>query len=411
MFRNYPLSNAVWVTPFVAIALAIISALMLWWKHDERIPSMISSLGVCVLIFPLLYPLGGLQAHSVYWVALMPLLGLFLLGKRWALLCAIASLLGLLGLYFAPSLGFPLPPPKKIPNGNLLVILIIYYLSTLSLGWLFESSRQEALRSLSASMAEAKEMALAKETAESVSKAKSAFLTRMSHELRTPLNAIIGYSESIDEDFALLSEQELQEDVQKIHRSGKHLLSLIEDLLSLAKIEEGKMALHFEAFALRSMISTIEQELGPKIAANHNQLTISYLDEDAGALPAQCFTDRHKLEECLVNLLDNAAKFTKEGQIHLIISQEGDHKEPMLHCRVKDTGVGITQAQQEHIFERFTQGDDSTTRRFEGSGLGLSLTKEFIEMLGGTIGVESEPGKGSTFWFRIPIQEPTQQVV
>ena len=226
---------------------------------------------------------------------------------------------------------------------------------------------------------------------------KSVFLANMSHELRTPLNAIIGYSEMLEEEAKDLGEEEFTSDLNKISRSGQHLLSLINDILDVSKIEAGKMEVYTEDFNLSMLVEEISNTIQPLLAKNNNHLqtTISDFNEDM-------HTDLTKLRQSLLNLLSNASKFTSHGEIYLDISRFSKHDETWIKINVKDSGIGMEPQQMENLFSPFTQADSSTTRNFGGTGLGLNISKHFCEMMGGTISAVSEPLKGSTFSISIP---------
>jgi signal transduction histidine kinase/CheY-like chemotaxis protein len=238
----------------------------------------------------------------------------------------------------------------------------------------------------------------AKEDAESASKVKSAFLANMSHELRTPLNAIIGYSELLAEDATDRGDTAALADLGKISAAGKHLLGLINEILDLSKIEAGKMELFVERIVLRDAIGEVKSLVAPLIEKNGNTLVIECAD-DIGALR----TDLTKLKQCLINLLSNAAKFTKGGQVTLKVARR-DGGEGFSHVSfaVKDSGIGMTPEQLGRLFQAFTQADSSTTRNFGGTGLGLTITRHFVTMMGGIIDVTSAPGEGSTFTIDLP---------
>jgi signal transduction histidine kinase/CheY-like chemotaxis protein len=228
---------------------------------------------------------------------------------------------------------------------------------------------------------------------EMASEHKSAFLASMSHELRTPLNAIIGYSEMLYETAQDEGQDEFLPDLAKIRDAGRHLLGLINDILDLSKIEAGKMELYLEEVDLGALVEEVRSIIEPLAAANANRLEIIC---PAGLGTFR--TDRTKLKQSLLNLLSNAGKFTHEGQIKLEV-QSGNGEISFI---VGDTGIGMTEEQQGRLFQAFSQADVSTTRRYGGTGLGLAITKHFCEMLGGSIAVESVPGKGSTFTIMLP---------
>jgi signal transduction histidine kinase len=230
---------------------------------------------------------------------------------------------------------------------------------------------------------------------EIANKHKSEFLANMSHELRTPLNAIIGFSEVLLERlFGELNDK--QDDYLKdIHSSGKHLLSLINDILDLSKIEAGRMELEPATFDLPTAISNA-MTLVRERAQRHGIALGLHADPGLGEIVA----DERKLKQILVNLLSNAVKFTPDGGR---VDVDARREDGDVVIAVRDTGIGIAAADQETVFEEFRQvGRDYTTKQ-EGTGLGLALTRRFVELHGGRIRVDSDPGKGSTFTFTIPV--------
>ena len=233
--------------------------------------------------------------------------------------------------------------------------------------------------------------------AEAANEAKSTFLANMSHELRTPLNAIIGYSEMLIED-AEDENEDFIPDLDKINSSGKHLLGLINDILDLSKVESGKMELYIEEFDLKKVIEEIEATIKPLVEKNSNSVAVEY-NTEISTMNA----DITKIRQILLNLLSNASKFTKEGLITIKI-EDSKNIENAIDFVVVDTGIGMTQAQVDKVFQPFTQADEKTTRKFGGTGLGLTITKMFSEMMGGAIGLESEEGKGTTFTVTIPVR-------
>ena len=274
-----------------------------------------------------------------------------------------------------------------------------------------------------------KELEQAKEVAVAANSAKSQFLANMTHELRTPLHAIIGYSQLLLEDARDAGCKELVPDLDKIEKAGTHLLSLVNDILDLSKIEAGEMKLEIEEFDIQSLIENVASVAKPLVGKNGNVLEIE-CDQTAGTM----HTDLGKLRQVLMHLLSNAAKFTKNGRVKVSVRRiagggelnlgrsvvdkaigAGETHSAVIACpllnvqesdwiclSVKDTGIGMSEAQQHKLFEAFVQADSSVSREYGGTGLGLTISRYYCQMIGGEILVESEEGKGSIFTVRIP---------
>ena len=235
---------------------------------------------------------------------------------------------------------------------------------------------------------------------EEANKAKSAFLANMSHELRTPMNAIIGYSEILIEECEEMEPEEIEQDLEKILSSAKHLLGLINDVLDLSKVEAGKMSIYLEPVHLRGFINDVVVTLKPLADKNNNKLVVD-LDE----LSDDCITtDITRLKQIILNLSSNACKFTKEGivSISLRIDRDSEPKSQLV-VAIRDSGIGMTDEQMNRLFADFSQADVSTTREYGGTGLGLSLSRRFCRMMGGDITVESVKDQGSIFTVSLPV--------
>ncbi|MGB0935669.1 MAG: ATP-binding protein [Alphaproteobacteria bacterium] len=244
----------------------------------------------------------------------------------------------------------------------------------------------------------------ARKESDSANKTKSQFLANMSHELRTPLNAIIGYSEILIEEAPDLKPKDFIPDLEKIVRSAKHLLQLINEVLDLSKIEAGKMILHLQDFQLPTLVNDVTNLVSPLMGKGNNRFEIN-LDENLNTV----HSDEMKIRQNLLNMLSNAAKFTHNGNIILDVKHETLNDNDFMVFAVKDSGIGMTAEQMGKIFNAFTQADASTTREYGGTGLGLAITKKTCELLGGDIIVDSKVGQGSTFTMRLPVRSEQKE--
>jgi signal transduction histidine kinase len=240
----------------------------------------------------------------------------------------------------------------------------------------------------------------AKLTAEESSRAKSAFLANMSHELRTPLNAIIGYSEMLYEDAQVVGAIETEQDIAKVLSSARHLLSLISDVLDLSKIEAGQMKIHLETVLASNVLYEV-LSTGEILARKNRNILQCAEDLWDGHIQV----DPLRFRQCLLNLLSNACKFTEDGCISIAVRKTRVENKDWILWSVSDTGVGISPGGRAKLFQAFSQADSSITRRFGGSGLGLVISQQFCQAMGGHITVDSEPGVGSTFTLHIPACE------
>lgn len=238
-----------------------------------------------------------------------------------------------------------------------------------------------------------------KEKADRANHAKSEFLANMSHELRTPLNSIMGISQMLVEDSEEDSEE--RDMVRTVHKSATSLLCIVNDILDLSKIEAGEIILEKIGFDFKEVVSGVVEALAP--IASEKGIWLNYIYERDN-VPFM-IGDPTRLSRVLTNLVGNAVKYTKEGCVEIHTNFRMLDDEMMeLHCSVNDTGIGIPKDKLFIIFDKFSQADESTTRKYGGTGLGLAITKELVEMMDGDVGVKSEEGKGSTFWFKIPFK-------
>ena len=273
---------------------------------------------------------------------------------------------------------------------GIFAIQFLVAIAVVLLTWIFSQRLAKAL-------AEGNKARLQSEEA---NKAKSAFLANMSHELRTPMNAIIGYSEILIEECEEMEPDEIEQDLEKILSSAKHLLGLINDVLDLSKVEAGKISIYLEPVLLRGFMNDVIVTLKPLADKNSNKLVVDMegLDEDCVS------TDATKLKQIILNLASNACKFTREGVVSISLRLEGDSKNKCLVVAIHDSGIGMTEQQMNRLFEDFSQADVSTTREYGGTGLGLSLSRRFCRIMGGDITVESIKDEGSTFTVTLPVE-------
>jgi signal transduction histidine kinase len=242
-----------------------------------------------------------------------------------------------------------------------------------------------------------RELVEARDAALTASRHKSEFLANMSHELRTPLQSIIGYADLVREDLEIDGRYDSVDDLNRVIHNSKRLLTMINNILTMAKAEAGRLELNLEQVNIRTLVNEAVETIQPIMQRNGNRL-ITQIEESSSPLPL-LLIDREKLLQSLLNLLSNAGKFTTSGTVTLQV----ELKSKYLKIAVSDTGIGISPEQQKLIFEEFRQADGSTTRKFEGTGLGLAITRRFCSLMGGDVLLSSTPEMGSTFTIHIPL--------
>jgi signal transduction histidine kinase/CheY-like chemotaxis protein len=309
-----------------------------------------------------------------------------------------------LSISWAVGKAFSGGPPVKLPRVTLIagvsgsIILVLFIAMLLRRNETISKRVKEATSELADN---ADKLRAARDAADAANQAKSEFLANMSHELRTPMNAILGYSEMLMEEAEDIGQEDFIPDLKKINQAGNHLLALINDVLDLSKIESGKMEAFAETIELDGLIDEVTSTVQPLMEKNNNRLSV-----ERGEQLGYAHQDLTKLRQALFNLLSNAAKFTHEGTVTLHVDRIRQAGESWLTFEVSDTGIGIAEDKIEHVFQEFTQADGSTTRDYGGTGLGLSISRRFCELLGGDLNVRSQPGEGSAFTIRIPVNLP-----
>jgi signal transduction histidine kinase/ActR/RegA family two-component response regulator len=293
------------------------------------------------------------------------------------------------------------------------VTLLVHHVARIMAGYLdrAEAARVEALEESrrarehadqlkcleAARMQALEEMRRARDAAEEHNRAKSQFLANMSHELRTPLTAVIGYTEILLEEARDSGQEDFLPDLEQIHMQSKHLLTLINDVLDMSKIEAGKLQLFPETFEVAAVVRDVATTVQPLVNRNGNTLVVESPDS-LGRIHA----DVTRLRQSLLNLLSNAAKFTDKGTISLTVKRDTEEGSDWVTFRVADTGIGMTPEQLGRLFQPFSQAEASTARNYGGTGLGLAITRRLCQMMGGAIAVESTKGQGSAFTFHLP---------
>jgi signal transduction histidine kinase/DNA-binding response OmpR family regulator/HPt (histidine-containing phosphotransfer) domain-containing protein len=279
------------------------------------------------------------------------------------------------------------------PNSERQQMLLDALLPTVALNTTILAGKVETQELLEHTQSQASELAIAKDAAEAATKAKSGFLANMSHEIRTPMNAIIGMSH-----LALKTELDPRQRgyVRKIQQSGQHLLGIINDILDFSKVEAGKLTIETIDFDLEKVLENVSDLITEKASAKGLELVFR-IDPAVDMHPKG---DPLRLGQILINFCNNAVKFTERGEIVVASRvQESDDKGQLVHFAVRDTGIGLTQEQMGRLFQAFEQADASTTRQHGGTGLGLAISKRLARLMGGDVGVTSQVGQGSTFWF------------
>ncbi len=334
----------------------------------------------------------GLYSPRINWLFLIPMMMAFLVSRRagWSWTALIICVFTVMAyLTFDHRLPHSTTLGKQHEIYNFLVYVVITGM-LVAITMIFQGFSKKALLEIENRN---NELEAKRQELQTILDIRDQFIASVSHELRTPMNAIMGFNDLIRESQA--GNHQAQEILQLTQQSGEHLLTVINDVLDYSQFQSGKLGIHPEAFELRKTIDSASA----LFSSRFKSMRLSFTSEVDETLPEWILADRHRLMQILVNLLGNAIKFTQQGFVQLHVTRSGSEA----LFEVKDSGIGISQAQQELVFERFSQATLQTQSTYGGNGLGLAISKRLAELMGGEIGVRSELGVGSTFWFKLPL--------
>jgi signal transduction histidine kinase/ActR/RegA family two-component response regulator len=415
------LAMLVWVPGFAALyefvldatecAVVVVAAgitvlgipIVQYFSKSPALAGNIMVLTASVTYSTLAYQTGGIWAPVCVWYVSVPILAVILVGVRSAVAWSLVSATILSIFYSVAVQGRELPP--SLSHESLLLLqftgIVGIVFCVLGLILVFKSLEKHTQQAL--------ERAL--DRAEAASRAKSQFLANMSHEIRTPMTAIMGFAENVLDPDVMQSERTTA--VNTIRRNGAHLMEIINDILDLSKIEADRMDIESVCCNPAELVADVRSLM--QVRADDKNLALEVAWKNA--VPETIETDPTRLKQILVNLVGNGIKFTESGSVRIVVSYMANRLNPQLAFEVTDTGIGMTRAQMERLFQPFSQADSSTTRRFGGTGLGLVISRYLCGMLGGGISVKSRPGGGSTFRFTVAAKsaqgvrliEPVQQ--
>jgi signal transduction histidine kinase len=397
--------------PFWTIAVLCFAFLLLpLGMKLTRSLTYVALFSICDLTFLSLFGsffYGGVSSPFLPWFLTALLLGFFYLGDRPFLVLGIfaANLFGF-SLAYSMTWSFPelVPVAALSTVGVVSVCAATLYTSMMAVYYANVITAQSELRKeVERHLITASKMRKAKEDADRANEAKAVFLAKMSHQLRTPLNAIIGYSEILLEDVnpGDKDDSDRSADLKMINSAGRHLLSLVSDVLHMPQIDSERIEMAVQETDLKALLDDVVSTCHSLVTQNKNRFVVE-LAEDLGT--AEC--DKTKIRQIMINLLSNAGKFTSNGLITLQASRGKTGGDDEIIISVLDTGIGIDPAAIEGLFANYSQANAAISKEFGGTGLGLALSRKFCQLMGGSISVESEVGRGSTFTVRLPLVRP-----
>jgi signal transduction histidine kinase/ActR/RegA family two-component response regulator len=388
-----PYPNGVQVPLAFAFVLLVLQLLFIWGMPF----TVAANLGFFAALLQVSYAAwmsGGIFSPRMAWLAVIPLIPFYAVSRRSGLAWLGMVLLDIWLMSYVTWQGW-LPDNPTLGAAQVMSSFASYSVVTLILitvPFLYDNLSRQAYK---ASLQRNSELEEKRQELLRTSALREQFIATVSHELRTPMNAILGFNK------LLLSRAADNPQALKIlnhtRQSADHLLTVINDVLDYSQLQAGKINVQHETFALRDTVNTAFDLFAPRVVSMHLQYTCTIDDN----VPHWVCADRHRLMQILVNLLGNAIKFTHQGHVTLAV-----RRQPLcVHFSVRDSGIGIPEAQQPKIFQRFVQAEDDTQSRYGGNGLGLSITLRLVELMGGHIGFESRSGTGSMFWFTLPLVE------